>query len=124
MGDGTISGRYGNGPTTVLDHFGMEFRFLVHPENTRLQQNGSISNSAATIKLSITGGPIAGAGGTHRCGSGLRAVPWCRPIGASAQGACLANNKGHDDCSSEFRKLKNAQSDFESDVSEYESECN
>jgi hypothetical protein len=42
MADGTISGRYSNGPTTVLDHFRMEFRFLVHPENTRLKQNGSI----------------------------------------------------------------------------------
>jgi hypothetical protein len=37
---------------------------------------------------------------------------------------CLSNSNGHDDCSSEFRKLKNAQSDFESAVSEYESECN
>jgi hypothetical protein len=37
---------------------------------------------------------------------------------------CLASSKGHDDCSSEFRRLKNAQSDFESAVSEYESECN
>ena len=36
---------------------------------------------------------------------------------------CLSNSNGHDDCSSEFRKLKNAQSDFESAVSEYESEC-
>jgi hypothetical protein len=36
---------------------------------------------------------------------------------------CLASSKGHDDCSSEFRKLKNAQSDFEAAVSEYESEC-
>jgi hypothetical protein len=37
---------------------------------------------------------------------------------------CLANSNGHDDCSSEFRRLKNAQSDFESAVSEYGSECN
>jgi hypothetical protein len=36
---------------------------------------------------------------------------------------CLSNSNGHDDCSSEFRRLKNAQSDFESAVSEYESEC-
>jgi hypothetical protein len=36
---------------------------------------------------------------------------------------CLSSSNGHDDCSSEFRKLKNAQSDFESAVSEYESEC-
>jgi hypothetical protein len=36
----------------------------------------------------------------------------------------LSSSNGHDDCSSEFRKLKNAQSDFESAVSEYESECN
>jgi hypothetical protein len=36
---------------------------------------------------------------------------------------CLSNSNGHDDCSSEFRRLKNAQSDFETAVSEYESEC-
>jgi hypothetical protein len=37
---------------------------------------------------------------------------------------CLSSSNGHDDCSSEFRKLKNAQSDFGSAVSEYENECN
>ena len=37
---------------------------------------------------------------------------------------CLSSSNGHDDCSSEFRRLKNAQSDFESAVSGYESECN
>jgi hypothetical protein len=64
--DGAISSAYGNGPTTVLDHFRVKFGFFAHPNNTRLQQNGSISNSASTIKLSATGGPIAGpAGLTH-----------------------------------------------------------
>jgi hypothetical protein len=37
---------------------------------------------------------------------------------------CLSSSNGHDDCSSEFRKLKNAQSDFEDAVSKYLSECN
>jgi hypothetical protein len=37
---------------------------------------------------------------------------------------CLSSGNGHDDCSSEFRRLKNAQSDFESAVSDYESACN
>jgi hypothetical protein len=37
---------------------------------------------------------------------------------------CLSSSNAHDDCSSEFRRLKNAQSDFESAVSDYESECN
>jgi hypothetical protein len=36
---------------------------------------------------------------------------------------CLSSSNGHDDCSSEFRRLKNAQSDFETAVSNYESEC-
>jgi len=36
---------------------------------------------------------------------------------------CLSNSNGHDDCSSEFRSLAKAQSDFESEVSEYEREC-
>ena len=37
---------------------------------------------------------------------------------------CLSSSAGHDDCSSEFRKLKNAQSDFEAAVSQHEIECN
>jgi hypothetical protein len=37
--------------------------------------------------------------------------------------SCVASSDGHDDCSSEFRRLKSAQDDFESAVSEYESEC-
>jgi hypothetical protein len=37
---------------------------------------------------------------------------------------CLSNSNGHDDCSKEFSKLQNAQSDFETTVSRYESECN
>ena len=36
---------------------------------------------------------------------------------------CVGNSDGRDDCSSEFRRLKNAQDDFESAVSSYESEC-
>ena len=36
---------------------------------------------------------------------------------------CVAESKGRDDCSSEFRRLKNAQSDFESAVSHVESGC-
>jgi hypothetical protein len=30
---------------------------------------------------------------------------------------CVADSRGHDDCSSEFRRLRNAQYDFESAVS-------
>ncbi len=37
---------------------------------------------------------------------------------------CIADSNGQDDCSSEFRKLKNAQSDFESAVSSYRLDCN
>ena len=36
---------------------------------------------------------------------------------------CLSSSNGSDDCSSEFRRLKNAQSDFEAAVSAYQSEC-
>jgi hypothetical protein len=36
---------------------------------------------------------------------------------------CITHNDGHDDCSSEFSSLQSAQNDFESAVSEYESEC-
>lgn len=37
--------------------------------------------------------------------------------------SCVSASQGTDDCSSEFRRLRSAQSDFESAVSEYESEC-
>ena len=37
---------------------------------------------------------------------------------------CISSNDGHDDCSSEFFSLKSSQDDFESAVSNYESECN
>ena len=37
--------------------------------------------------------------------------------------SCVADSRGHDDCYSEFRRLKSAQDDFESAVSEFKSEC-
>lgn len=36
---------------------------------------------------------------------------------------CVADSRGTDDCSSEFRRLRNAQGDFESAVSSYQSYC-
>ena len=41
----------------------------------------------------------------------------------SAYANCIKGSDGHDDCSSEFSTLHTAQDDFESAVSEYESEC-
>ena len=35
-----------------------------------------------------------------------------------------SSSDGNDDCSSEFRRLKNAESDFESAVSEHQIDCN
>jgi hypothetical protein len=40
-----------------------------------------------------------------------------------AYASCIGGSDGHDDCSSEFSTLQSAQSDFESAVSDYESEC-
>jgi hypothetical protein len=37
---------------------------------------------------------------------------------------CISASQGRDDCSGEFRRLRNAQGDFESAVSRYGSECN
>jgi hypothetical protein len=37
--------------------------------------------------------------------------------------SCMSGSDGHDDCSSEFSTLQSAQSDFESAVSSYESDC-
>ena len=36
---------------------------------------------------------------------------------------CLHASDGHDDCTIEFSRLKSAQDDFESAVSDYEDEC-
>jgi hypothetical protein len=36
---------------------------------------------------------------------------------------CIDASRGTDECYSEFRRLKNAQGDFESAVSDYRSEC-
>ena len=36
---------------------------------------------------------------------------------------CVEGSAGSDDCSLEFRRLRSAQSDFESAVSSYRSEC-
>jgi len=36
---------------------------------------------------------------------------------------CVNSSRGYDDCSSEFRRLRNAQSDFESAVSNYGACC-
>ncbi len=37
--------------------------------------------------------------------------------------ACVSNSGGHDDCASEFSRLRSAQDDFESAVEDYEGEC-
>jgi hypothetical protein len=37
--------------------------------------------------------------------------------------SCISDSRGRDDCSTEFSSLQSAQDDFESAVSEYESEC-
>jgi len=36
---------------------------------------------------------------------------------------CLSSSNGADDCSSEFRRLRSAQDDFESAVSDYQAYC-
>jgi hypothetical protein len=36
---------------------------------------------------------------------------------------CVSDSQGHDDCSSEFRRMKSSQSEFEAEVSNYGSEC-
>jgi hypothetical protein len=40
-----------------------------------------------------------------------------------AYSRCVSDSRGHDDCSSEFSRLRSAQDDFETAVSDYESEC-
>ena|SRR5690242_14840585 len=40
-----------------------------------------------------------------------------------AYSRCVSDSRGHDDCSSEFSRLRSAQDDFETAVSDDESEC-
>jgi len=37
--------------------------------------------------------------------------------------SCVSRSNGHNDCSSEFSRLRSAQDDFESAVSQYNREC-
>lgn len=37
--------------------------------------------------------------------------------------SCVSGSQGQDDCSSEFRRLRSAQSDFETAVASHQSEC-
>jgi len=36
---------------------------------------------------------------------------------------CLSDSEGNDDCSTNFRRLRSAQGDFESAVNEFQREC-
>jgi len=40
-----------------------------------------------------------------------------------AYSRCVSDSRRHDDCSIEFSRLRSAQDDFETAVSDYESEC-
>jgi hypothetical protein len=40
-----------------------------------------------------------------------------------AYSRCVSDSRGHDDCSSEFSRLRSTQDDFETAVSDYESQC-
>jgi hypothetical protein len=42
----------------------------------------------------------------------------------SSYASCVSGSDGHDDCSSDASSVLSEQSEFESAVSEYESECN
>jgi hypothetical protein len=41
----------------------------------------------------------------------------------SRYSSCVQNSQGYDDCSTEFRRVRNTQSDFEAAVSNFQSEC-
>jgi hypothetical protein len=41
----------------------------------------------------------------------------------STYARCVSGSDGHDDCSTEFESLRSQQDEFESAVSDYESEC-
>jgi hypothetical protein len=70
-----MSSTYGNGPTTVLDHFRVKFGFLLHPENTWPQQKGSISTDCRARSSRLCGRFCAGPD------------EWRRPFAGSCEGS-------------------------------------
>jgi hypothetical protein len=77
---------------------------------------------AAALVLSLSGPAGASSECSYAVDSYNSAVD---DIGYSLKrySQCVQDSRGIDDCSSEFRRLKNAQDDFESAVSEYQLEC-
>ena len=93
---------YGNGQTTVLDHFRMEFGFFSHPNNTRLQQMVGSQFGCHNQTQHYRRADRRACGNVHRRSEReLRAVVR-RPIGASARLAspslilALAHRAGHE----------------------------
>jgi hypothetical protein len=77
---------------------------------------------ATFVCLSFLPGQTAMADCVHAASSYISAISSVNNV-LRRYTRCLSNSNGHDDCSKEFSKLQDAQSAFESAVSQYESEC-
>jgi len=64
--------------------------------------------------------------GTDECAEALDKYNSVLPDIAHAlrgYATCVSDSEGHDDCAADFSTLKSAQDDFESAVSDYQSDC-
>jgi hypothetical protein len=77
---------------------------------------------AATVAVSLSGPATASSECTYAVDSYNSAVDDIS-YGLKRYAQCVEASQGSDDCSSEFRRLKNAQDDFETAVSNYQIDC-
>jgi hypothetical protein len=82
--------------------------------------------AAAAVAALAIGAPTTICANVEDCEEAIRAFTSARNDIASAYrayGLCLSGSDGHDDCSTEFSRLRSSQSTFETAVYEYQNEC-
>ena len=92
-----------------------------HPEKARVRMRNSYF--IATLLAFSTATAYAG---TEECNTAIESYNSAASGIATAlrrYSSCVSGSQGHDACSSEFRRVRSAQSDFESAVADYESNC-
>lgn len=85
-----------------------------------------LATSAALLGLAIFSAPFTARAGPSECRDAVDDYNSAVDDVSSAlryYANCVSGSEGQDDCSSEFYRLSSAQDDFESAVSDYQSDC-
>ena len=101
---------------------GAGLRMLASSKRRRSRRRTTVLTACALIAASIA----TARAGVSECQEAIQQFNSAKSDVAEAlrsYAQCLSGSDGHDDCSSEFFSLQSAQDDFESAVSEYESNC-